>query len=208
MSLRNASRPEENARTLDHAEASRPLATTPIPAFAPNDTHIAKCRLIDDLEAVRGTSCAPAIKSAAPSTAALDAVARLSDLRQRAAQPAAPGSTSTDEVTTLREQLRVAQSTSALFQEELLRLEQKALAAIAEAGELRRRLDLLTEEDAKHTKAGSPETAVPERKQLERTLEATEDQGRLLTRALNESEIEIFRLSKSIDMLVRKLGVV
>jgi len=101
----------------------------------------------------------------------------------------------------LREQLRVAQQTCALLEEEMQLLEQKALAAISEAGRLRRRLDelgLSCDGDA------AAAVRADESVRLSAVRAAAKAERDLLTDALQVSESEISRLARSVDCLMRK----
>ncbi len=103
------------------------------------------------------------------------------------------------EIGLLRQQLQSANATSDLLQDEVRRLETKALDAIAEVGRLRRQLDEMNE---KRTAADLPDT-----QNLQRQLLDTCQERSLLTEALGNSEAEIGRLTRSLDLLVRKLNV-
>lgn len=108
----------------------------------------------------------------------------------------------------LRDELRSARATCSLLEEEVKRLEQKALSAIAEAGRLRCRLDQ-TAEGRLHGIGSSHSTSritgKDELRRLSSCVQKAQDERRLLTRALSDSESEIARLSKTINLLVRKL---
>ena len=88
------------------------------------------------------------------------------------------------ELKRLREQLRLANNTIAMLQEEMGRIEQQALSAIAESGELRRQLELSVQ---------------PKRSDKEIDLE-------LLTSALSDSESEIARLMRNLTLLTKRFA--
>lgn len=102
--------------------------------------------------------------------------------------------------------LRTERATNALLEQENRRLERKALEAIAEVGRLRREMDT-GRSDAIKPDRQLAEDILQERRALQMTLEAARQEGSLLTRALSESEAEVTRLSKTVELLVRKLGL-
>ena len=106
------------------------------------------------------------------------------------------------EIAAMREKLRVAQATCAMLEQELERLEQKTLQAIAEAGDLRRRLNLL-----QNISPAEALTAIAERESLRQHLGEVEQERALLTRALHASENEISRLTQCMDIVMRKLKI-
>lgn len=116
----------------------------------------------------------------------------------------------TDENTLIREELRIAKGTCALLEEEVKDLEKRAIAAIAEAGSLRRKLDQarggkVTEERPEvtlHSDLAIQRTA------LNKQLAEADDIKNMLTMALCESESEISRMVKSLEVTIRKLQAV
>ncbi|MCX7934227.1 MAG: hypothetical protein N3A66_03100 [Planctomycetota bacterium] len=121
---------------------------------------------------------------------------------RRAAPPEKTEHAAGGEMAALREKLRIAQATCAMLEQEIERLEQKALQAIAEAGELRRRLNLL-----QNTSPADALAALTERETLRQHLGEVEQERALLTRALHASEREIARLTQCMDIVVRKLKI-
>lgn len=103
----------------------------------------------------------------------------------------------------LREKLHVYEQTCALLEREVQVLEQQTLAALAEAGRLRRELDRNEAE-----KRGRPEFASPAGLDLlERRVADAENERRLLLDALENSEAELARMARTLDLVVRKLQV-
>ncbi len=113
------------------------------------------------------------------------------------------------QVQLLLEQLRVSHATCELLEDELQRLEKRALDAIAEAGKLRRRLDNWESglKRSPRPAANEEEPALDTRESFLRFQERADVDRRLLTDALSASEAEIMRMTKAIDLLVRKLRV-
>jgi len=114
------------------------------------------------------------------------------------------------EIERLRDDLRAARSTCGILEDEVRHLETKALDAIAEAGELRRRIDLMersTAGGAENSARNSHADVYRERARLVRRIHEAEEDRRLLMRALGDSEQEISRLTRALDLAVRKLRV-
>ncbi len=112
-----------------------------------------------------------------------------------------------EEVKRLREELKTARRTCALLEEELEHLEAKALAAIGEAGALRRRMD---EERMARTERGGGYPGLigaPEARRLQEQVRRAEEERGLLVGALADSEREVGRLTKALGLAVRKLRV-
>lgn len=110
------------------------------------------------------------------------------------------GSSLEQELLRLQEELRRAQATNTALEEEMKRMEQQALIAIAEASRLRR---LLSQEkrDPEATKEVSPSN-------LPSSAGGSDEGVRMqLTEALIQSELEITRLTKNIDLLLRRLVI-
>lgn len=90
-----------------------------------------------------------------------------------------------------------------LLKKELRLLEQKALDAIAESGQLRRQIDEMQEE-----RVGCPEELtrlMTDHAALRRRLHVEKEERVLLTRALSQSECEIARLTRTLDQLSRQI---
>lgn len=156
------------------------------------DAH--KRRVIDSLESMRsrpqperGTDCAAPVRPSARKH--LDAVISTD----------AAG----EDIDSLREELRIARATCTLLEEEVARLEEKAIHAIAEAGQLRRAMDEMMDKHRREREARSDGSFSFD--DLQRDLDIAHDEKRLLTDALGDSESEIARLGKTIDLLVRKI---
>jgi len=136
-----------------------------------------KRRLLDAVEALRTPPANPAIL---PSPAVV--VAELS-------------------ATELRRQLRESEETCAMLEEEVRQLEAQTLEALAEVGRLRRRLDLMTPAAAN----GNPDECSRERDTLREILATAEEERRLLTTALIDSENELARMTRTLDLMMRRL---
>lgn len=126
------------------------------------------------------------------------ALARISG-RRGASEPAGGSDNARPdlEVLRLREELQESRSTCGLLEREMRELEDKALAAIAEAGRLRK---LLTEKP----ETGDAATESPEARRLRGMVEIAERERRLLTGALCDSEMEIARLAKALEKMARR----
>ncbi len=108
-----------------------------------------------------------------------------------------------DDSEVLREKLHTYEQTCAMLEREVHVLEQQTLAALAEAGRLRRELDQNEEQEKRYA-----ELAVyQERDLLEKRVADSETERRLLLDALENSEAELARMVKTLDMVVRKLQV-
>lgn len=107
------------------------------------------------------------------------------------------------DTTKIREKLQSYEQTCALLEREVQVLEQQTLAALAEAGRLRRELDR-SEEEKRRSLAYA---AYAGRDILERRIEDSENERRLLLDALENSEAELARMVKTLDLVVRKLQV-
>ena len=102
-------------------------------------------------------------------------------------------------VTVLQEKLRVYENTCAMLEREVQTLEQQTLAALAEAGRLRRELD--RRESRERTGPAPADDGV------RRFMAESESERRLLLDALENSEAELARMVKTLDVVVRKLQV-
>lgn len=108
-----------------------------------------------------------------------------------------------DSVEVLQEKLRVYEQTCALLEREVQVLEQQTLAALAEAGRLRRELD--RNEEEKRRTAGFLDYA--EKDSVRKIIAESETERRLLLDALENSEAELARMVKTLDLVARKLQV-
>jgi len=135
-----------------------------------------KRRLLDAVEALRTPPVNPVIQ---PSPAVV--VAELS-------------------ATELRRQLKASEETCAMLEEEVRQLEAQTLEALAEVGRLRRRLDLMTP-----AANGNPVECNRERDALREILATAEEERRLLTTALIDSENELARMTRTLDLMMRRL---
>ncbi|MCC8190461.1 MAG: hypothetical protein LIP77_07485 [Planctomycetes bacterium] len=106
-------------------------------------------------------------------------------------------------VEVLQEKLRVYEQTCAMLEQEVQTLEQQTLAALAEAGRLRRELDR-TEAEKKRN-VGFLDYA--EKDSIRQIIAESENERRLLLDALENSEAELARMVKTLDMVARKLQV-
>lgn len=106
-------------------------------------------------------------------------------------------------VEVLQEKLHVYEQTCAMLEREVQVLEQQTLAALAEAGRLRRELD--RNEAEKRRAAGYLDFA--EKDSLKKIITESENERRLLLDALENSEAELARMVKTLDLVARKLQV-
>ena len=114
--------------------------------------------------------------------------------------PAAPNAVS---VEVLQEKLRMYEQTCAMLEREVQVLEQQTLAALAEAGRLRRELD--RNEVEKRRVIGFLDFA--EKDSIRKIIDDSENERRLLLDALENSEAELARMVKTLDLVARKLQV-
>ena len=134
-------------------------------------------------------------------------LAAVDDLRVAPARPARDGirgAGDADEIKSLRERLEAAESARRALEEEVRVLECRALTAIAETGRLRRALDEARaerEHDRRETRWRDDGV------DLRRGLEAAQLERSLLTSALSESESELSRMARTIDLMTRKLDL-
>ncbi len=137
-----------------------------------------KLRLLDAIDAMREPArCQPAIASEPTRT--------------------------TDTVEVLQEKLHVYEQTCAMLEREVQVLEQQTLAALAEAGRLRRELE--RNEAEKRRDDGFLDYA--EKDSMRKILNESEHERRLLLDALENSEAELARMVKTLDLVARKLQV-
>lgn len=117
------------------------------------------------------------------------------------AAPAPLRTTNTVEV--LQEKLHVYEQTCAMLEQEVQTLEQQTLVALAEAGRLRRELD--RKEAEKRRAPGFLDYA--EKDSIRKIIDESENERRLLLDALENSEAELARMVKTLDLVARKLQV-
>ena len=103
----------------------------------------------------------------------------------------------------LQERLRMYEQTCVMLEREVQVLEQQTLAALAEAGRLRRELD--RNEAEKRRVVGFLDFA--ERDSIRKIIDDSENERRLLLDALENSEAELARMIKTLDLMARKLQV-
>jgi len=106
-------------------------------------------------------------------------------------------------VEVLQEKLHVYEQTCAMLEREVQVLEQQTLAALAEAGRLRRELD--KKEEEKRRTVGFLDYA--EKDSIRKIITESENERRLLLDALENSEAELARMVKTLDLVARKLQV-
>jgi hypothetical protein len=131
---------------------------------------------------------------------AIDAMREPSS-RQLEAEPAPLRTVSSVEV--LQEKLHVYEQTCSMLEQEVQVLEQQTLAALAEAGRLRRELD--RKESEKRRDDGFLDFA--EKDSIRKIIDESENERRLLLDALENSEAELARMVKTLDLVARKLQV-
>lgn len=144
------------------------------------DHHAAKRALIDTLESSR---------HAAPGRPRAEASAAVDDARK---------SGLIAEVERLRAETARARADDAVLEEGLRQMEDRALAAIREAGALKTRCQKL------QIQAAGDQAA--ENTRLALRLQGKEEENRLLTEALAASENEIARLSQMLAKVMEKLA--
>ena len=111
--------------------------------------------------------------------------------------------TQEEDICQLQKKLHSYEQTCALLEREVQVLEQQTLAALAEAGRLRRELDKNESE-----KRLNPAFANPAGYDLlQRRIADIENERRLLLDALENSEAELARMARTLDLVVRKLQV-
>ncbi len=103
----------------------------------------------------------------------------------------------------LQEKLRCYEQTCAMLEREVQELEQQTIAAIAEAGRLRHELD----KHAAERNRPSPVVDPVEQDSIRRVIRDSENERRLLLDALENSEAELARIVKTLDLVARKLQV-
>lgn len=136
-----------------------------------------KCRLLDEIDAMREPACQ------------------------------STGATATEKIcddpAILRERLHSYEQTCAMLEREVQALEQQTLAALAEAGRLRRELNVAETEKS----AGPNQNNSHECEELRKIIAAAGIERRLLLEALENSESELARMAKTLDLVMRKLQV-
>ncbi len=98
-------------------------------------------------------------------------------------------------------ELRRLQSSNILLESDLKKMEQKALDAIAESGHIRHQLDIARD----NTSANETRYYAEERQAILDELRHSRYTHSMLTEAINDSQNEITRLTKTIEKLTLKL---
>ncbi len=111
--------------------------------------------------------------------------------------------TTAETVEVLQEKLHMYEQTCAMLEREVQVLEQQTLAALAEAGRLRRELDKSEAEKRRP----DPFLDYAEKDSVMRIISESENERRLLLDALENSEAELARMVKTLDLVARKLQV-
>ncbi len=106
-------------------------------------------------------------------------------------------------VEALQEKLRMYEQTCAMLEREVQILEQQTIAALAEAGRLRRELDRSEAEKRR----SEDYLDYLEMDSIRKILSDSETERRLLLDALENSETELARMVKTLDLVARKLQV-
>lgn len=145
-----------------------------------------KRNLIDSLEAMRGAHTADRCPSS-------QAVACPSS-----AQPTTQALQ--HEIGVLREELHSSRSTNAILENDLRRMEQKALDTIAENGQLKQCLDKMRQSGQLSADAEAEEKA-----RLITELSQARNDHFMLTQALIDSENELSRLTRMLEKLAGRL---
>ena len=131
---------------------------------------------------------------------AIDAMREPAENQPPATLPSRPAELS---VEVLQEKLHVYEQTCAMLEREVQVLEQQTLAALAEAGRLRRELD--KNEAEKRNASGYLDYV--EKDSIRKIISESENERRLLLDALENSEAELARMVKTLDLVARKLQV-
>lgn len=131
---------------------------------------------------------------------------RLMDAVDSLRRPERPGEAAaaveSADVEALRERLRSSEETCELLRDEVRCLEQQSLTALAEASRLRKELDT-----AIKRRADCSFSAI-EAGEWRQRLMAADSERRLLVAALSDSENEIVRLTRTLDLMARKFQAV
>ena len=106
-------------------------------------------------------------------------------------------------VEALQEKLHMYEQTCAMLEREVQILEQQTIAALAEAGRLRRELDRSEAEKRR----SEDYLDYLEMDSIRKIISDSETERRLLLDALENSETELARMVKTLDLVVRKLQV-
>ncbi len=135
----------------------------------------------------------------------LDAI---DDMREPVREPQAVQSFSgagsaIESVEVLREKLHTYEQTCAMLEREVQVLEQQTLAALAEASRLRRELN---QKEAQQDRCDQFLDYI-EKDSVMKILSESENERRLLLDALENSEAELARMVKTLDLVARKLQV-
>ncbi len=107
----------------------------------------------------------------------------------------------TPEISRMQQEIRKLQSANILLESDLKNMEHKALAAIAESGKMRHQLDLIRD----NSSANQNHYYEEERQALLAELRHSRYTHNMLTEAINESQNEITRLTRTIEKLTLKL---
>ena len=106
-------------------------------------------------------------------------------------------------VEVLQEKLHVYEQTCTMLEREVQVLEQQTMAALAEAGRLRRELDRSQAQKDR----GENYLDFVEKDSIRKIIMESENERRLLLDALENSEAELARMVKTLDLVARKLQV-
>ncbi len=154
------------------------------------DTTNQKRILIDSLELLRGNAQPSTKKGATMYNPA----------------PALKNSANTvnlQKIQQLTQEVKMLKSANILLESDLKRMEQKALDAIAESGQLRRQLDLARD----NSSTNQTHYYAEERQALIDELHHSRHTHNMLSEAITESQNEITRLTRSLEKLTLKLLV-
>ncbi len=147
------------------------------------DTTDEKRNLIDSLELLRGNKTSGKISA------------------DSATKNAAGTQETYPEAKNMQQEIRRLQSANILLESDLKDMEHKALTAIAESGKMRRQLDLIRD----NSSANQNHYYEEERQALLAELRHSRYTHNMLTEAINESQNEITRLTRTIEKLTLKL---
>ena len=133
----------------------------------------------------------------------LDAIDAMREPTENTATEPVRMDQTTQPVEVLQEKLHMYEQTCAMLEREVQVLEQQTMAALAEAGRLRRELD--RSQSGKDRISGFLDHA--EKDSIAKIIRESENERRLLLDALENSEAELARMVKTLDLVARKLQV-
>ncbi len=135
----------------------------------------------------------------------LDAIDAMRESTANSTATPIPPEENTPTVMKLQEKLHVYEQTCAMLEHEVQILEQQTISALAEANRLRYELSRTSAQ--KNNAYGSDFLDHIEKDRIRKIIDDSENERRLLLDALENSEAELARMVKTLDMVARKLQV-